>query len=85
MMLKKPDFLNARLNLFMNNFYKHIFRSSRLQMFFKMAYQKSGTYDLGRGTHKGDQEPRTLHLGPGTQDLGSFTCDQGPETLNVVP
>ena len=73
MMLKKPDFLNARLNLFMNNFYKHIFRSSRLQMFFKMAYQKSGTYDLGRGTHKGDQ------------DLGSFTCDPGPETLNVVP
>ena len=62
----------------MNNFYKHIFRSSRLQMFFKMAYQKSGTYDLGRGTHKGDQEPRTLHLGPGTWDPSPVIQDPRP-------
>ena len=39
LMLKKP-FFNVKLNLFMNNFYKHIFRSIRLQMFFKMGALK---------------------------------------------
>ena len=41
-MLKKP-FFNVKLNLFMNNFYKHIFRSSRLQMFFKIGALKDFT------------------------------------------
>ena len=45
-------------------------------MFFKMAYQKSGTRDLGCGTHEGDQETRTLHLGPGT--WGSSPVIQDP-------
>ena len=35
-MLKKP-FFNVKLNLFINNFYEHIFRSSRLQMLFKIG------------------------------------------------
>ena len=37
----KNRFFNVRLNLFMNNFYKHIFRSSRLQMFFKISALKN--------------------------------------------
>ena len=39
-MLKKP-FFNVKLNLCMNNFFKHIFRSSRLQMFFKISALKN--------------------------------------------
>ena len=39
-MLEKP-FFKVRLNLFMNNFYKHFFGSSRLQMFFKISALKS--------------------------------------------
>ena len=39
-MLRKP-FFNARLKLFINNFYEHIFRSSRLQMFFKISALKN--------------------------------------------
>ena len=39
-MLKKP-FFNVKLNLFMNNFYKHIFRSSRSRMFFKIIALKN--------------------------------------------
>ena len=33
--VEKTVFLNVKLNLFMNNFYRHIFRSSRFQMFMK--------------------------------------------------
>ena len=40
-MLKKSGFFNVKLILFMNNFYKHIFRSSRLQMFFKISALKN--------------------------------------------
>ena len=40
-MLKKSGFLNIKLILCMNNFYKHIFRSSRLQMFFKIKALKN--------------------------------------------
>ena len=40
-MLKKLGFFNVKLILFMNNFYKHIFRSSRLQMFFKISALKN--------------------------------------------
>ena len=40
LMLKKP-FFNVKLNLCMNNFFKHIFRSSRLQMFFKISALKN--------------------------------------------
>ena len=39
----KNRFLNVKLNLFMNNFYKHFFRSSRLQMFFKINGLKNFT------------------------------------------
>ena len=41
LMLKKSGFFNVKLILFMNNFYKHIFRSSRLQMFFKISALKN--------------------------------------------
>ena len=37
LMFKKLGSFNVKLILFMNNFYKHIFRSSRLQMFFKIS------------------------------------------------
>ena len=40
LVLKKSEFLNVKLILFMNNFYKHVFRSSRLQMFFKISALK---------------------------------------------
>ena len=40
-MLTKSVFFNVKLILFMNNFYKHIFRSSRLQMFFKIRALKN--------------------------------------------
>ena len=40
LMLKKSGFFNVKFILFMNNFYKYIFRSSRLQMFFKMIALK---------------------------------------------
>ena len=43
LMLKKSGFFNVKLILFMNNFYKHIFRSSRLQMFFKISALKNFT------------------------------------------
>ena len=36
----KKRFFNVKLNLFMNYFYKHIFQSSRLQMFFKTSAHK---------------------------------------------
>ena len=52
-MLKKP-FFNVRLNLFMNNFYKHIFRSSRLQMFFKIsALQNFAILRIKRASNTG--------------------------------
>ena len=41
LMLKKSGFFNVKLILFMNNFYKHIFRSSHLQMFFKIRALKN--------------------------------------------
>ena len=40
-MLKKSGFFNVKLILFMNNFYEHIFRSRRLQMFFKITALKN--------------------------------------------
>ena len=40
-MLKKSGFLNAKLILLVINFYKHIFRSSRLRMFFKISALKN--------------------------------------------
>ena len=43
LMLKKPFFLNLKLNLFMNNLHKHLFRSSRWQMFFKINALKNFT------------------------------------------
>ena len=36
-MLKKSGLFNGKLILFANNFYKHIFRSRSLQMFFKIS------------------------------------------------
>ena len=42
-MLKKSGFFNVKLILFRQNFYKHIFRSSRLQMFFKISALKNLT------------------------------------------
>ena len=35
------NIFNVKLNLFMNNFYKNIFRSSRFQMFFKISALKN--------------------------------------------
>ena len=43
LMLKKSEFFNVKLILFMNNFYKHVFRSSPLQMFFKISALKNFT------------------------------------------
>ena len=40
LMLKK-SFFKCKLILFMNNFYKHISRSSRLQMFFQISALKN--------------------------------------------
>ena len=40
-MLKKSGSFNVKLILFMNNFYRQIFRSSRLQMFFKISALKN--------------------------------------------
>ena len=37
LMLKKSGFFKVKLILFINNFYKHIFRSSRVQMFFRIS------------------------------------------------
>ena len=39
--VEKSGSFNVKLILFMNNFYKNIFRSSRLQMFFKIDALKS--------------------------------------------
>ena len=41
LMLKKSRFFNVKLILFVNNFYKHIFRSSRLQMFINISALKN--------------------------------------------
>ena len=41
LMLKKLGFFNVKLILFMNKFYKHIFRSSHLQMFLKISALKN--------------------------------------------
>ena len=41
LMLKKSGSFNVKLILFMNNFYRQIFRSSRLQMFFKISALKN--------------------------------------------
>ena len=40
-MLKKSGFFNVKLILCMNDFYKHIFRSSHLQMFLKISALKN--------------------------------------------
>ena len=40
-LMLKNHFFNVKLNLFMNYFYKHIFRSSRLRMFFKIGAHKN--------------------------------------------
>ena len=42
-MLKKLRVFNVKLIIFMNNFYKHIFRTSHLQMFFKISTLKNFT------------------------------------------
>ena len=44
LMLKKSCFFNVKLILLMNNFYKHIFSSSCLQMFFKISLWKISQY-----------------------------------------
>ena len=41
LMLKNSGFFNVKLILFMNHFYKDIFRSSTLQMFFKISALKN--------------------------------------------
>ena len=41
MMLKKSGIFNVKLILYINNFNKHIFRSSLLQMFFKICALKN--------------------------------------------
>ena len=41
LMLKKSGGFNIKLILFMNNFYRKIFRSSRLQMFLKISALKN--------------------------------------------
>ena len=41
LMLKKSRFFNVKLILFVNDFYEHIFRSSHLQMFFKISALKN--------------------------------------------
>ena len=39
--VEKIEFFNITLILFMDNFYKHIFRGSRLQMFLKICALKN--------------------------------------------
>ena len=51
LMLKKP-FFSVRLNLFTNKFDKHIFKSSRLEMFFKVSDRKNFS-ELKRDSNTG--------------------------------
>ena len=53
LMLKKSGFFNVKFILFMNNFYKYIFRSSRLQMFFKISALKNFEYCEKRDSNTG--------------------------------
>ena len=54
LMLKESGFLNAKLILFMNNFYYHIFRDSHLQTFFKISALKILQYsELKRDSNTG--------------------------------
>ena len=39
--IEKIGVFNVELIIFMNNFYKHIFKSGRLQMFFKISALKN--------------------------------------------
>ena len=67
-MFKKSSFLNVKLILFMNNFYKHIFRTSRLQMLFKISALKIFTI---------------LRIKKETPTL-VFSCKKQPHDVNIV-
>ena len=52
--LKKPGFFNVKLIFFMNNFYKHIFRSRRLKCSSKQVLWKISHYsELERDSNTG--------------------------------
>ena len=63
-MLKKPGFFNVKLNLFINYFYKHIFSSNRLQMFFEIGALKNFTIlrVKKRLQHKCFKQPQDVNM-----------------------